>query len=592
MRLSIVYCGVLQKIKDKKGKMGTKLWTCASDGKETITGDLIREKALPRAIAMYLAARGVDTRHMDMYFNASFSDLSDPFRFPGMETAVKRLWQAIVNREHILIHGDYDTDGITATALLSWILERNGAIVTNFLPHRFDDGYGFTPDSLAKALEASGGNCGVLVTVDCGINSSEAVADAAQRGIDVIITDHHEPGEVLPDSLANINPKIHRELADMHNLSGVGVAFKLGHAFLKYGRDHNLGGYMTELKEVLDYVALGTVADIVPLLGENRILVKHGMEMLKRQLRPGVRALIEVARISGSSIKPSDITFKMAPRINAAGRLGNAISALQLLTASKIVDAYRFADMLEHFNQKRQTKEQEIFNEAKHYVESAPDFSSSYSIIAAGDGWHQGVIGIVASRFARDYNRPAIVLTIQDDEAHGSGRSIGGLNLIKVLSKCAHLLTRYGGHPMAVGLGLRKENIPEFRRVFEETVRSEITQEDLIDSVSYDGTVSLEDLGDDFFSYYEKLGPFGHGNPQPCYRLNDVEIARTFPIKAGHTKGILRDRNGGTTDFIAFNMTLEPHSVWDVVAIPQINEYYGERRRQLQLVDARPVSDH
>ena len=439
--------------------MGTKLWTCASDGKETITGDLIREKALPRAIAMYLAARGVDTRHMDMYFNASFSDLSDPFRFPGMETAVKRLWQAIVDREHILIHGDYDTDGITATALLSWILERNGAIVTNFLPHRFDDGYGFTPDSLAKALEASGGDCGVLVTVDCGINSSEAVADAAQRGIDVIITDHHEPGEILPDSLANINPKIHEELADMHNLSGVGVAFKLGHAFLKYGRDHNLGGYMTELKEVLDYVALGTVADIVPLLGENRILVKHGMEMLKRQLRPGVRALIEVARISGSSIKPSDITFKMAPRINAAGRLGNAISALQLLTASKIVDAYRFADMLEHFNQKRQTKEQEIFNEAKHYVESAPDFSSSYSIIAAGDGWHQGVIGIVASRFARDYNRPAIVLTIQDDEAHGSGRSIGGLNLIKVLSKCAHLLTRYGGHPMAVGLGLHKSKI-------------------------------------------------------------------------------------------------------------------------------------
>ncbi len=572
--------------------MGTKSWICASDGKETITGELIRDKAQPRAIAMYLTARGIDARHVDMYFNASFTDLSDPFRFPGMETAVKRLWQAIVDREHILIHGDYDTDGITATALLSWILERNGAIVTNFLPHRFDDGYGFTPDSLAKALEASGGNCGVLVTVDCGINSSEAVKDAAQRGIDVIITDHHEPGEILPESLANINPKIHEELTDMHNLSGVGVAFKLGHAFLIYGREHNLGGYMTELKEVLDYVALGTVADIVPLLGENRILVKHGMEMLKRQLRPGVRALIEVAKISGTSIKPSDITFKMAPRINAAGRLGNAISALQLLTASKIVDAYKYADMLEHFNQKRQTKEQEIFNEAKHYVESAPDFSSSFSIIAAGDGWHQGVIGIVASRFARDYNRPAIVLTIQDDEAHGSGRSIGGLNLIKVLSKCAHLLTRYGGHPMAVGLGLRKENIQEFRRVFEETVRSEITQDDLVDSVSYDGVVCLEDLGDEFFSYYEKLGPFGHGNPQPCYRLNDVEVIRTFPIKAGHTKGIIRDRSGNTTDFIAFNMILEPHSTWDVVAVPQINEYYGERRRQLQIVDARPVSEH
>lgn len=294
--------------------MGTKLWTCASDGKETLTGELIKGKALPRAIAMYLAARDIAPEQVDMYFNAALSDLSDPFRFPGMETAVKRLWQAIVDREHILIHGDYDTDGITATALLSWILERNGAIVTNFLPHRFDDGYGFTPESLAKALEGAGGTCGVLVTVDCGINSCEAVEDAARRGIDVIITDHHEPGDTLPKAVANINPKIHPELADMHNLSGVGVAFKLGHAFLKYGREHNLGGYMTELKEVLDYVALGTVADIVPLLGENRILVKHGMEMLKRQLRPGVRALIEVARISSNSIKPSDITFKLAPR--------------------------------------------------------------------------------------------------------------------------------------------------------------------------------------------------------------------------------------------------------------------------------------
>lgn len=540
---------------------------------------------------MYLAARGIETRNVDMYFSASFADLSDPFRFPGIDVAVKRLWKAIVDREHILIHGDYDTDGITATALLSWILERNGAIVTNFLPHRFDDGYGFTPDSLAKALEASGGDCGVLVTVDCGINSCEAVDDAAKRGIDVIITDHHEPGEVLPAALANINPKIHEDLTDMHNLSGVGVAFKLGHAFLKYGRDNNLGGYTTELKEVLDYVALGTVADIVPLLGENRILVKHGMDMLRRQLRPGVRALIEVAKISGSSIKPSDITFKMAPRINAAGRLGNAITALELMTASNIVDAYKYADMLERFNQKRQTKEQEIFNEAKHYVESAPDFSSSYSIIAAGEDWHQGVIGIVASRFARDYNRPAIVLTIQGDEAHGSGRSIGGLNLIKVLSKCSHLLTRYGGHPMAVGLGLRKENIPEFQRVFEETVRGEITEEDLIDSVSYDGLVNLCDLGDDFFAYYDRLGPFGHGNPQPCFRINGVEVARTFPIKAGHTKGILRDRNGDFSDFIAFNMILDSHTAWDVVAVPQINEYYGERRRQLQIIDAKPTQE-
>ena len=432
--------------------MDSKLWKCASDGKEHIAEQLIRTKSLPNAVALYLAAKGIEPKDVDMYFNATFSDLSDPFRFPGIDLAVERLWKAIRDREQILIHGDYDTDGITATALLAWVLEKNGGIVSSFLPHRFDDGYGFTPDSLQKALDGCGGSCGVLVTVDCGINSAEAVATARAKNIDVIITDHHDPAEDLPDAIAIINPKVHEEVADLRNLSGVGVAFKLAHAFVLYGCAHNEG----DLHDVLDYVALGTIADIVPILGENRILVKYGMEILKKQIRPGVRALIEVARVP-AKLQPSDITFKLAPRINAAGRLGNAITALQLMTAKNIVDAYHYADMLDGFNQKRQAKEQEIFNEAKRQVESDPNFSSSMTILAAGDAWHQGVIGIVASRFARDYNRPAIVLTIQGDEAHGSGRSIGGLNMIQILSKCSHLLTRFGGHPMAVGLGLPKE---------------------------------------------------------------------------------------------------------------------------------------
>ena len=366
--------------------MGTKLWISACDGKENIIQDLIRRKNIPRAVAMYLAARGISAEEADHYFNNSFADLTDPYRFPGMDVAVKRLWLAIRNRERILIHGDYDTDGITATSLLSWVLEKNGAVVSSFLPHRFDDGYGFTPESLAKALETAPTPCKVLVTVDCGINSCPAVAEAAAKGIDVIITDHHEPGEGASPALAVINPKVHRELADMHQLSGVGVAFKLAHAFVKYGRDNNLGGYATEMQDVLDFVALGTVADIVPLLGENRILVKYGMETLRKQLRPGIRALIEVAHVD-ASISPSDITFKLAPRINAAGRLGNAISALQLLNASNIVDAYKFADMLESFNQRRQAKEQEIFSEAKRQVESDPFFDKSITITAAGEGW-------------------------------------------------------------------------------------------------------------------------------------------------------------------------------------------------------------
>jgi len=567
--------------------MGTKLWVSASDSKENIIRELAGSKKIPRAIALYLAARGINSATVDSYFNNDFSALSDPYRFPGMDVAVKRLWQAIRNRERILIHGDYDTDGITATSLLSWVLEKNGAVVSSFLPHRFDDGYGFTPESLVKALESAPSPCKVLVTVDCGINSNPAVEEAAARGIDVIITDHHEPGDTPTPALAILNPKVYPELADMNQLSGVGMAFKLAHAFIKYGRENNLGGYATELQDILDFVALGTVADIVPLLGENRILVKYGMETLRKQLRPGIRALIEVARV-GASLQPSDITFKLAPRINAAGRLGNANSALDLLNASNIVDAYRCADMLESFNQRRQAKEQEIFTEAKHQVESQPTFSTSMTITAAGEGWHQGVIGIVASRFARDYNRPAIVLTIQGNEAHGSGRSIPGLNLIKILAKSSHLLTRFGGHPMAVGLGLPKDKIAEFQQEFEKHVREEISPSDISDSISYDGLVDLYELGDEFFQFYPKLGPFGHGNPQPSYRLNHVEVVKTFPIKAGHTKGILRDQNGDTSDFIAFNMVIDPKVVWDIIALPHINEYYGEKRRQLQILDAKP----
>ena len=567
--------------------MDNKLWKCSSDGKENIVENLTTEYALPRAVALYIASRGITEAGVGSYFNAEFSDLSDPFRFPGMDKAVIRLWKAVRNRERILIHGDYDTDGITATALLALVLSKNGAVVSSFLPHRFDDGYGFTPESLAKALETAGGECGVLVTVDCGINSADAVADARSRGIDVIITDHHEPAEDVPSAIAIINPKVHPEVSDLNNLSGVGVAFKLAHAFVLYGWQNNLGGHTTVLHDVLDYVALGTIADIVPLLGENRILVKYGMEVLKAQRRPGVRALIEVAHV-GAKMQPSDITFKLAPRLNAAGRLGNAISALQLMTAGNIVAAYKYANMLDEFNHKRQMKEQEIFNEAKSQVESDPDFATSMTIVAAGDEWHQGVIGIVASRFARDYNRPAVVLTIQGNEAHGSGRSINGINLIQILSKCSHLLTRFGGHPMAVGLGLNRENIPAFKKAFEEIVRAEFKPADIRDSVDYDGEVSIGELGDDFYRYYEQLGPFGHGNPQPLFRLNGVEVVRTFPIKTGHTKGVLRDMNGDTCDFIAFNMTIEPRMRWDVAAVPHINEYYGEKRRQLQIVDCRP----
>jgi len=569
--------------------MGRKIWDSLCNTLEVPVNELVQKCAIPRPIALILASRGVRPENYDSFIKSPLRELTDPYRFPGIERAVERLWQAIQNRELILIHGDYDTDGITATALLAEVLKKNGAEVMSFLPHRFDDGYGFTTESLHKAIETTGSKCKVLVTVDCGINSVDAVKEAKNMGVDIIITDHHEPGEEKPEALALINPKLYEDLSDLHLLSGAGTAFKLSHAFVKYGKEHSLGGFTTELEDILDLVALGTIADIVPLLGENRILVKHGLKILRKQLRPGIRALIEVSKIN-SRLKPSDVTFKLAPRLNAAGRLGNANTALSLLCADNIVHAYKYADALEKFNFLRQQKEQEIYAEAQKQIDENINLDDTYLIFVAGEDWHQGVIGIVASRLARDYNRPAIVLTIHNGEAHGSGRSIGNLNLVSVLSKCSHLLTRYGGHPMAVGLGLDSANILELKRFIEVKIREELTANDLIDRINFDGEVEISELDSNFFKILELLGPFGHCNSQPVFRLNNLECIKTIPLGDKHSRGVLRDKKNDIIDFIAFNRNVDelPKTQWDIIAIPQINEYYGEEKPQLQIVDIQP----
>ncbi len=568
--------------------MGVKNWKLAGNNLECQIDEVQKKFALPRPIALYFTARGIGEDKIQDFLSPRLANLSDPYRFPGIQEAAARLWRAIANKEPILIHGDYDTDGITASALLALVLRQNGATVHSFIPHRFDDGYGFTPESLQKALDTFG-ECSVLVTVDCGITSCDAVDDAIRRGIDVIITDHHEAGAELPKALAVINPKVYPELEDLQLLSGAGAAFKLSHAFIKYGREHNLGGFQTRLEEVLDYVALGTVADIVPLLGENRVMVKYGIETLRKQLRPGIRALIESSKLR-SELSPADITFRMAPRINAAGRVGDANVALKLLESEHIVDAYHFASQLESFNRIRQEKEQEIYQEACEQIERNLAWQSDYSLLVAGRDWHQGVIGIVASRLARDYNRPTIVLTIQGDVAYGSGRSVACLNLVEVLGHTSELLERYGGHPMAVGIGLRADRIADFFEAMDREVRKQITSADLEDFISYDGEAMLHEMTPEFFRYLAMLSPFGHSNVKPVYRFNEVQVTRCSVVGGSHTRGTLRSRTG-QIDFIAFN---RPSSAFygktlDILATPQLNRHQGQEIPQLNIIDIREV---
>lgn len=569
--------------------MGKKTWIAACQNLEDSVEAIVRKFSFPRPSALYFVSHKIKESGINSFLNPKLNELSDPYRFPGIKKAAARLWDAVKNREPILIHGDYDTDGVTATALLALILRKNGAEVHSFIPHRFDDGYGFTPESLKKAFAAIGKQCQVLITVDCGITSNDAVEEAVKMGIDTIITDHHEAGPELPPALAIINPKIYPELEDLHVLSGAGTAFKLSHAFIKYGRENNLGGFTTKLEDVLDYVALGTVADIVPLLGENRILVKHGIEVLKKQFRPGIRALIESSKLK-ADLTPADITFKLAPRINAAGRVGDANTALRLLEADNIVEAYHYANQLEKYNSVRQEKEQEIFEEARLQIERDIDLSNCYSILVAGKDWHQGVIGIVASRLARDYNRPAIVLTIQGEEAYGSGRSIGTLNLVEVLCNASHLLTRYGGHPMAVGIGLSAANIKPFYKALESRVRELLSIEDLQESITYDGALELEELCPEFFDMIDNLAPFGHSNQKPIYRFNNLQLLKSTPVGNKHVRGVFKNFSNSQIEFIAFNQmagTFE-NGMWDILAIPQLNCYYNDKKPQLQVIDFRP----
>ena len=564
--------------------MGKYIWKLA-DIPENKIRELMTSLRCSRPLALFFAARGINHSSAEQFFQPPLQGLGDPYIIPGMKESAKRLWDAVISKEKILIHGDYDTDGVTAAALLHWVLSENGAAVSCFLPDRFDDGYGFTVESLNKALSET--NYRLIVTVDCGITSNETVALAQSKGVDVIITDHHEPKSSIPRAFTVVNPKLHASLSDLHILAGVGISFKLCHAFIKYGRENLFLNDTFDLKDGLDLVALGTVADIVPLTGENRILVCNGLKVLSRQVRPGIRALCEIAGIN-SEIKASDITFCLAPRLNAAGRLGNAKVAFDLLSTGNIIEAYRYAEQLEGFNQKRQAKEEEIISAVSAQIKEKVDLAGNFSVIVAGADWHQGVIGIVASRLAKEHHRPSVVFSINGDLALGSGRSVDNINILDVLLECSDLLERYGGHPMAAGMCIKTGRLEEFNLRFEASVQKITNKKHAPPQLSIDGEVEMRELNGEFFSILEKLEPFGHCNSQPLFRINGLQPFKILPAAANHCRGYLKDRRENIIPFIAFNRTvssLPQNPLWDIVASPQMNKFRGESNPQLQILD-------
>jgi single-stranded-DNA-specific exonuclease len=488
--------------------------------------NLAKALGMPPIIGQVLGQRGLDTKEAAQAFlKPELSQLHEPSTLPGITEAAERLVAAARAKEPIVIYGDYDADGITAAAILWQALRLADANVRVYIPHRLEEGYGMNLEAVEK-LAAEGTR--VLVTVDCGISGVEETARAKALGLQVIITDHHEPTPGhLPPADVLINPKLEGSPYPFRELSGAGIAFKLAWA---------LGQKLSERQRVSDpyrefllaatgLAALGTIADVVPLVGENHVLAAFGLGALARSQLPGIRALVEVAGLSDKPIDSESVGFMVAPRLNAAGRLGHAREAVELLTTAGPEAALAIARELDSQNRRRQELEKTILGEAEAQVAQVYNADRDAAIVLAGAGWHTGVIGIVASRLVERYYRPVVLIGITDGQAQGSARSIPGFHLFNALSACKEHLRTFGGHAMAAGLRLPEANVPAFREAMLAHASSVLGKEELTPRVTVDAEVSVEELGMDSVRLLERMGPFGSGNPRATLAIREVRIA-------------------------------------------------------------------
>jgi single-stranded-DNA-specific exonuclease len=551
--------------------------------------DLERARSLaldldaPLPVATSLVNRGIDTVAAARGFlEPALEDLHDPFGLLHIERAVERIGRAIANQESILIHGDYDVDGVTSTYMLFSALRDLGARVDFRIPHRTRDGYGLSMPAIEDAKRRGSK---LIVTVDCGITAVEAVARANQLGIDTVITDHHEPPRELPDAVAVVNPHQQGCGYPFKWLAGVGVTFKLVEALMR-GR-----GGLERAAAYLDVVAIGTIADVVPLVGENRVLARLGLDRLNRGPRLGLRALIEVAGLAGKTISSGQVAFVLAPRINAAGRMGNAEQGLRLLLAREMSEARVCAESLEEDNQERRRHDEQALAEAAAQVESELKWPECSSILLWSDRWHPGVIGIVASRLVERYQRPTVLVSLKGDVGRGSGRSMPGLHLNELLGRCHDLLDAYGGHAFAAGLTVHRSRLPELRARLETLVRERLTPEDFVPRLTIDARVRLIECDLAMAEWLERMSPHGLDNPEPTLVAHGVTIDSASAVGGGkHLRLSLRDGTG-KAQAIGFGLGDRlkdlPRGPCDLAFVPSRNEWMGETTVQLKVKGVR-----
>jgi len=535
-----------------------------------------------------LINRGIsDIQQAERFLSSTLSDIRSPLGMKGMKEGVERVQKALHNKEKIAIYGDYDVDGITSTSILLMFLKSAGAYVSYYIPERIAEGYGLNADAISGLAERG---VTLLITVDCGISDHAELKLAKELGMDVVVTDHHEvPGD-LPPAYAIINPKQSGCPFPFKNLAGVGVAFNFIIALRATLRDE---GFWKEkevpnLKEYLDLVALGTIADVVPLVDENRIFVKYGLMELTASTKPGIIALKEISGLNDVPINAGMVGYRLAPRINAAGRVGKGVDGVRLLTSESYDEAASIAKLLDDGNKERQGLEEVILREATGMVESGL-ISDRKSIVLASESWHPGVIGIVASRIAEKYYRPTVMIAIKDGVGKGSARSIHSFMLYEGLKECSHLLNEFGGHDYAAGLSINEENIEKFRDAFERVASNKLSDEDMVPEMDIDATMDLNDVTEGLVNELDNLAPFGEANPEPLLCSTGLGIADCKVVGNNHLK--MRVKQGRTVrDAIGFgmgNLNLSPGINLDTAFIPQINLWNGGKSIQLKLKDVR-----
>ena len=574
-------------------KLPVTKWKLMESGDKNIENLLSKEFGIHPIISQILVNRGFqDKEIVRNYLYPSLNNLHSPFLMKDMKNGVLRLLKAIYDHEEIIIYGDYDADGITSVVILFKFIREITPNVNYYIPDRVQEGYGLNIPAIDKFKK---NNVKLIISVDCGISDLEQIAYARSLGIDTIVLDHHAISGPLPSAIASINPNREDCTFPFKGLAGVGIAFNF---LIALRGTLNKEGFWKNkdypnLKEYLDIVALGTIGDIAPLVDENRIFSKIGLELITEGLRPGIKALKEVSGVDNQNIDSFKASFSLIPRINAAGRIASPLDAVELLLTNNMEEARLLAKKLDSYNRKRQFMGKEIINEILEKIRANQSIGKRNALVFTSDKWHPGIIGTVASQLVDLFNRPAFVISLSNGIGKGSGRSISGFNIYKGIQQCASLLLSYGGHCYAAGFSIKEENIEQFTFLLDEIISSSVQLPELLSQTTIDAECQLTDINLNLMNQMEMLAPFGSNNPEPLLYAHNIKVSAPIVVGNNHLKMWL-NRDGISHGSIWFYMGEHLPAIngsnLDIVFTPQINDWNGSSDIQLKIKDVDVIS--